>query len=551
MRIYLSRKGTRKPHVVLECTLEESARIYTLAVEKVGKPAYETVNGKARYRFPGSKLVELTDTFPQAEQSPAVAASIHAEPDLEVPEFKVPGFAGELDDNQKLGVWLASRRKKFLILDDMRVGKTLQALCAVVLKARWPVLVVCPNNVKDVWAKHIEQYFPDLSYVVVGGNPRERTEQLATRADITIAHYEAIRIHTRLIAVNRRPVAKGEFVDREWGAIILDELHHIKSPEAKQTQMVHQLNAPVKILLSGTPILNGRLEELWGPLHFAWPKKFRTYWSFTVKYCIVKRGQIVGYKNVEELRRFMLANSIRRLNPSQLEHRVLNVDLTEEQRRLYEEIRDEMVLWMEDGKKKSIRDIMVRSARLKEACFSPELYGGSPTSSKIIALKSLVAKLLKEPGNKVIVFSQWARATRIIRRELGTYAKSVAYVDGDVKLKLRDAERERFQVDPDCRIFIGTIRANFEGIALHAATHVVFTDLEWVPAWNDQATRRALTREPKPIPVQVIEIRARDSIEEHVLEVLNRKRLMNAQFIERDGGRKVKAQIAAKIKEIL
>jgi SNF2 family DNA or RNA helicase len=553
VRIYLSTKGSKRPHVVFECTRREAAQVHDTMVKQVGRPVQvaKTDNGY-RYRFAETKLWKLANTFPHADQSDGVSKRVHREVKVPLPDdFTVPGFVGELSDDQKVGAYLASQRRKFLIMDDMRMGKTRQALCAAAVHGEWPVLVVTPNNVKQVWERHIHENFPGLTCAVIGGTAKQREKQLTETPDIVIAHYEAIRIHTEFIRQGDEVVARGPFVERDWKMIILDEFQHIKGPTAQQTLAVHSLCAPRKVLLSGTPVLNGRLEELWGPLHFAWPTKFPSYWMFQKDYLIIKHGTVAGYKNVDRLREFMLARSIRRLNPAKLAYSVLEVELTPEQRKLYEEIRDEFQLWLEDGTKKTIQSILVRATRLKQAAFSPELYGGSPHSAKVNAVRQLVGELVDQ-GNKVIVLSQWSRATNIIRRELGEYADAMAYVTGDIPYKRREVERERFQVDPACMVYVGTIRANQEGIALHAASHVIFTDLDWVPAVNEQAAARALTWTPKEKDVRVIELRGKDTVEERIVKVLEHKRSMNAAFIERGGGkRKIRRQIARHIRELL
>lgn len=553
MRLYLSTKGSRRPHLVLECSPKEARNIHDTMVERVGRPVqHSRQNGSVRYRFPESKLTKLVNTFPQAQQSPGIVRRIHSEEDIQVPpDFEVPGYSGELSEQQLEGVWAASQRRKFLLWDDMRLGKTRQALCVAAVNDRWPVLVITPNNVKHVWRQHIKDDFPELSWVEVGGSPAKRAAALEARPNIVIAHYEAIRIHTKWERRGQHMVATGDFVDRDWEMIILDEAHRLRGHASQQTLAIHALRAPRKVVLSATPVLNGRLEELWGPLHFAWPTKFPSYWKFTRDYCVVKRGQVVGYKNVQPLRDFIASRSIRRLNPAQLEYKVVEVELTKEQRSLYEEIKDELLLWMEDGTPKRIPSILVRATRLKQAAFSPELYGGSPVSAKIEEVRRLIPKLVAE-GNKVIVFSQWSTATDILRRELTPLVEGMAYVTGDVPYTRREAEIERFQNDPSCGVYLGTIRSNQEGIALHAASHVVFTDLEWVPAINEQAAARALTWTPKEKNVRVVEIRAKDTIEERIVSVLEHKRRMNASFIERGGGaRRIRRQIARDIRDLL
>jgi SNF2 family DNA or RNA helicase len=177
---------------------------------------------------------------------------------------------------------------------------------------------------------------------------------------------------------------------------------------------------------------------------------------------------------------------------------------------------------------------------LKQACFSPELYGGSPKSSKVEELKQIVEELVAS-GEKAIIFSQWSKACEIMKRELADY--NPAYVTGKIRTKLRHEEQRRFNEDPDCHLYIGTIDANREAINLGIATYVIFTDEGWTPAGNDQAIGRSAAgglrgaSVKKGVKVTVIVMQAEDTYEQNVEALLKKKRAIFDRTVERDGGK--------------
>jgi SNF2 family DNA or RNA helicase len=508
------------------------------------------------YKFHPRFLEKLIMTFPHAELSEAIENMLakREKPDeeIEVPELDVPGFDGELWDFQKVGVQAIVDNKRFFLNDEMGLGKTLQALSAMAITDSFPALCVVPNNGKYAWARIMDRYFPYISYAIVGNNERDREEAVEDaiqgKVDILLCHYEALRLPGMEILAQKK-----------WAYLVADEFHRIKNPQAKQTKAFHELKASRKLFMSGTPMLNGRVEELWSPLKAMYPSRLPTYYMFCKRHQLTERGKVVAYKNLSEVKNFLQNRSLRRRKSQVLAdlpekvYTVRYVDLTSEQRRLYNEIKDEMMLWLEDGTKKSINSILARSTRLKQACFSPELYGGSKHSTKLIELKEIVEELVANE-EKAIIFSQWSKATRIIERELIEY--NPAYVDGTVPAKKRPAQEDKFNNDPECKLYIGTIGANKEAITLSAATYVIFTDLDWVPGNNEQALSRSAAGGLRGLDanvdkVHIIELQARDTYEERIVKVLESKRKRNAMIVENDGGDKIKKITLKNIRDIL
>lgn len=446
----------------------------------------------------------------------------------------------------------------FMLNDDVGLGKTIQAVGTAVRNRWFPAIYVGPNSAKWSTKRIIDRLFDDdFTYQVVDGTKPQREEQIRSGADLTIINFETLRVRREYDRSTRThdydPVHPDLFMDaygdpRVYEFAIVDEHHRVKNPDAQTTNGFFALQAKRWLLMSGTPILN-RIEEIWTVLHKLDPARFPTFYHFVQTYCITKADgeTVIGYKpeKIIELKAYIAARSIRRRREhvdDQLPEVVYvrrDVELTAEQKRLYNQIVDDLTLEFEDGSKKKIANKLTRMTRLKQACFSPELYGGSKKSVKIEAMREDIEQLVAA-GHKAIVFSQWKKAARILQREFEEY--NPAYVDGTVKGAKRSAQEDKFNYDDDCKLYIGTIGANREAITLNAATYVLFSDKDWSPMAMKQAIGRSAAGGlrgiglPEGTKVHVIEYYASDTIEEWIESVLARKLQIFNSFAERDGG---------------
>jgi SNF2 family DNA or RNA helicase len=574
-------------HCVLVCSADEEWGAIRVIEEEVlkgkARPVKEYVGTQTLIRFNMRFFGRLLLAFPMADLSPAIYKQMRKDEDkrlksMPVPTCSWPGLkkGTELRDYQKIAADLIVRGEIDFLGDDMGLGKTVVALTAIRKLNAYPALVVCPNSVKvNAWAADIDKFFPGVSYAVVEGTKAQRAELIRKRADVTIINFEGIR--AKAVHKDDNPYApivgytysNPDLFDFPYEFAVVDEHHRVKTPDAQVTRGFLELLAHQWLLLSGTPILN-RVEEIWTCLHKIYPETFPSYNAFVNAIGIEnpnRPGHIVGYRPdvMAELKEFLygrgmeLGVSLRRRKDQVLKDlpevvRVKqSVTLSAEERKLYDQIRDDFLLELEDGTVKSIVHVLPQITRLKQAAFSPELYGGSKKSSKIKELKNVVAELVSE-GHKAIVFSQWSKATNIIKRELSEY--NPAYVTGEVLNKDRPEQIRKFQEDEDCWLYIGTIGANREGINLGAATYVIFTDFPWTPAEAEQAIARSaaggLRGAGRGIKhVHVIELQAEDTIEERIQGLLARKQATFNRLVERDAGNKVERITVNDLKSLL
>lgn len=608
MRLALSKKDSKgKRHLVLRCSAAQANRIAPVirrtVLDGTAVPVVRHRGLETLFLFNMKYLDRVAMTFPDADLSPGlrkrlVKQAIAELNNMPVPEVEVPGFKGTLYDFQKQGVQAIidniDEHGVFMLNDEMGLGKTIQALASVVKLRKKRVLVVTTKSGCGSWAKICRGLFPKVSHVIIDGDKAKRASLVRNeRARITLVNFEALRVQpvdkdgnpwkAKKIVNGKNIGSNGkkfwqavnpDLFKGQWDMLIVDEFHKCKNIDAQQTQGLLALpRTGAELMMSGTPFLNNPL-ELFPVLHRLYPEQFHSAWQFEQNLAIKDGDGVVAYNpdQLVTLRDFLAENSLRRrkdqvgVQMPEVMYSTRLVTLSPEQRRLYNKIKEEFKLLLDNGEIRNVMGALPQITRLKQACFSPELYGGSKHSAKIDELKEIVAELVAS-GRKAIIFSQWEEACQIIRRELQQY--NPAYVTGEVtgyvrhdgvRLSKRTVQEDKFNKDDSCKLYIGTIRANQEAITLSAGTDVIFTDKEWTPLANDQATARSAAGGLRGVGVtdnvNVIELFAEDSFEARIEEILKYKKGLFNRIVEADGGTedkrvKVRAITTHTIRELL
>lgn len=434
-------------------------------------------------------------------------------------------WSNRLRPFQRVGVSFLVSAKRAILADDRGLGKTVQALTALYETNAFPALIVCQATCRlTPWRDEIRKWMgEDYSIAVIGGSNQNRQDRLALfaqNADITVINYESTRIHEE------------ELQARTWGTLIVDESHLMKNPDALQTKRILGVARRCEhvYLVTGTPILN-RAQEIWTSLMAIDPRTFDPesgYWSFIRRHFEIVPDRfgvkIGGLLNPVAFRKFMEPYFLRREKwevtpemPSKTVQRVM-VEMDSRQREMYREMAAEWLVTLADGGIITVPIILAKMTRLRQIAVSPRLLDrDAPVGPKIEA----VLDLLDSTEDKVVIFSQFKTALDLVEEGLepGTYVR----IDGDVPMDDRPDLINRFQTDPDCRAFLGTIQASGLGITLHAAATAIFMDKAWSPGVNDQAQDR-LHRIGQTRPVTILEISAENSIDDWMEELLADKR---------------------------
>lgn len=404
------------------------------------------------------------------------ASAVHEEDPLSL--FRIPLPPGrELYPFQAAGVeymttQILAGRRAVACFDEQGLGKTVQAIGVANVLGLSKLAVVCPAHLRLNWEREINNWHvhnKGLKVILSGADDPEPQISCA-------ASYELSK----------------KLQEFKPELLIIDEAHYIKTPGTKRTSNVlgnaeqkikGLVSDTLTIFLDGTPLPNGKPNELWPILYKCAPDaiSYMKLWPFIQRFCELWQDgddyKVVGAKNKKEL--FI------RLRGSGFMLRRLKKDVLKDlPPKIYK-----MVIFPQDSTTRKIVD--------KESEFNEKeiILHGAPVGTVLPELRRemgiakvenslrYIVDLLEGGVKKVVVFGHHRDVCFGLKEGLKKY-RPVIYIGG-MSDKNKMLAETTFQKDSSCRVFVGNEAAE-EGITLTAAQNVIDVEPEWVPGKSDQ-----------------------------------------------------------------
>lgn len=404
--------------------------------------------------------------------------------------LRMPDIKAELRPYQKDGVkWLEYLKEIKLggcLADDMGLGKTLQAITILAKdypKEKKSSLIVMPKSLLFNWKKEVEKFAPQLTTYTFYGTNRDLKE--AKKCHLIFTTY----------AIMRNEIE--QLKDEKFHYVILDESQNIKTLTAQTTQAALILNSVHRLALSGTPIENN-LGELYSLFRFLNPSMFGSTHRFNKDFLapIQKKND---KQAILQLRKKIYPFVLRRLKKDVLQdlpdkiEQVIYVEPTEEQKKLYHKRRqfykeaiDQQIA--SKGIQSSQFFIFQALNELRQIATVPEgISEGKIKGAKIELLTEQVFDAVAN-GHKILIFVNFLAAIESVSERLTEAAIDFVSMTGAT----RDRQKlvNRFQNDPECKVFLMTLKTGGVGLNLTAADTIFIYD----PWWNKAAENQAMDR---------------------------------------------------------
>ena len=401
----------------------------------------------------------------------------------------------KLFKHQELALSYLRLFNNFALFMEQGCGKTLPCLCRILeLRKQGKIknaLVVAPKAAMGAWSRDTELF--------------EKADADIINSTITVVNYEMFWRRTFLDkrwyrSPKYNPTIKGEY-DKQWDFIVLDESHKIKDRTSLQARMAHHLafNAKYKVILTGTPIGNGSLQDIWSQFTFLEPYKEKrsvcstifggTYYNFLDKYAFLNQWyQPYKFKNVRELQKIIGQHSYRVEKkdcldlPEKLPDEIYEIELLE--RAKYRELHYQSTI---ESMEIIAENSLVRQINMREIC------SGFITDEKrqIIPMKceklTVLEDFLDGWNKKLVIFAQFTYSIDKICDLLTRLKIKSVRLDGTQKNKQIWKD---FQNDESIRVIVCQYESANMGIDLYAADTILYYEPTIVSRTLEQSRDR-------------------------------------------------------------
>ncbi len=396
---------------------------------------------------------------------------------------------------QTFGAKFCLVQERTILGDDMGLGKTVEALAVMAhLRARGAsrFLVVCPASVLANWGKEIARHtHMDDEILRIHGPSRDAAvARWAAAGGLAVTTFGTLRAL--------------ELPDVGIDAVVVDEAHFAKNPEAQRTQAVRAVvrRARHVVLMSGTPMEN-RVEE------------FRTLVDHIRPDLAATIHASSGVAGADAFRRSVAPVYLRRNQVDVLDELPPRIDAAD---------------WVDlegpslDTYRAAVADGNFMAMR-RAAFLTPE-----PIDSPKLARLVEIVEEAVENDRKVVVFSFFLDVIERVRAAVGDLA--VGPLTGSVPAPERQVLVDEFTARPGPAVLVSQIEAGGVGLNIQAASVVVLTEPQWKPTTEEQAIARC-HRMGQVRPVEVHRLLAEDSVDERMVEILAHKSALFADYVRK------------------
>jgi len=429
---------------------------------------------------------------------------------------------------QAQGVAYCLEKEKVIIGDQPGLGKTSQAIATIVAKDAFPCLIICPASLKINWTREWHTV-AGMKSVILQSDIKETWPLFykSGMAKVFIVNYESLKKYfvKQINNEKGKPIKLADIVFKEnvnlFKSVIIDEIHRCKDAGAQWSKFTRGLTREKSIILglTGTPLVNvpkdlvsqlgiiGRLQEFGGHKYFMdrYCGGSAGRGATDLKYLNYKLNTTCFYQRKKKDVLHELPDKVRQIVYCNISNR-----------REYNDALNNLAAYLKEYKQKTDKEIQ-KSLR-GEIMVLIGVCKDISARGKMEEVQEQIDEVI-DAGEKIVVFIH----QKVIAASLRAYYPHAVTVTGGDSGEERQANIDKFQNDPNCKLIICSIKAAGVGITLTAASRVLFVELPWHAADVEQCEDRC-HRIGQKDSVQCTYVLGKDTIDEQIYEIIERKR---------------------------
>ena len=369
------------------------------------------------------------------------------------------GFDATLRTYQRIGVaWLWHLYRHDLggiLADEMGLGKTLQALALIECIRNadtegQPALVVCPASLVENWMREAARFTPALNVLKHHGPKRAKESVVLEDVDLVITSYGTLRQDADLMST------------MDWCVVIGDEAQHIKNRRSQNARTLTSLHSKGRFLLTGTPVENS-LDDLLSLFSFLMPGYLQKAYGKLSQEDRAWHNK----RQTERAAAYILRRTKKEVAPELPDkiEKTFFCELGSKQTRFYQDTLEKTrkeIFELEMGGANAGRvqfAAFKELLRLRQACVDPRILDESfaaSESAKLAAFDEVLDECL-DNGSRILVFSSFVTALKLLAEHLKAKGQRFCYLDGQTKNRL--AICDTFNEDESIPVFLISLKA--------------------------------------------------------------------------------------------
>ena len=393
--------------------------------------------------------------------------------------------------------WLVARELSSslpggFLCDEMGLGKTVQLIATMLANPKARTLVIVPKSVVGQWCDELARFAPSLTVGTFDGP--KRTLPYGALPHVTVAPYSVLG--------ERKGGAQCPLLRIAWDRIILDEGHEIRNRKSKTHIAALALRAPIRWVVSGTPIFNSIRDFVALCAFVGIPRDLAQGYTDQIRETYVLRrtkADVARHKS--------------RLELPPCDFQNVELEMHPEEADLYRDVFDHgqgivRTIFKTGNVAMHQMELLECLLRVRQVMTWPQMYldgiakkmeiDPEPWTGRSRKMETLMELIKTHPKEKALVFTQFMGEMDRIQELLAAEGIPTYRIDGSVSKELREERIAAFKkydwetkTSVNAAVFLIQVKAGGVGLNLQEATRVYITAPTWNPATELQAIGRA------------------------------------------------------------